>query len=83
MAYRKIYLAVDCDNDEQKEAVQKIFDDISNMRLLKGGLIRSSYPYIKSHQNDLYQLFTMVANGGVKSLMSANGISVVTRLAKR
>ena len=83
MALRKIYLAVDCGSDEQRDAVQRIFDDVSNMRLLKGNQIQSVYPYIKSHQNDLYQLFNMVAKDGVKSLMSANGISVVTRLARR
>jgi hypothetical protein len=83
MALRKIYIAVDCADDAQKDAVQKIFNEVSNMRIFNGSQIQSFYPYVKAHQQDLFQLFSMVSKNGVKSLMSASGIAVVTRLAKR
>lgn len=83
MALRKIYIAVDCESDEQRDAVQRIADEISNMRLLKGRQIEGVYPYVKGHQNELYKLFSIVQKSGVKGLMSANGIGVVTRLARK
>lgn len=83
MAYRKIFIAVDCADDAQKEAVQGIFNELSNMRLFNGNQIQNIYPFVKAHQNELFQLFSMISNNGVKSLMSASGIALVTKLAKR
>ena len=34
MALRKLYIVVDCENDEQKEAVQTAFNELSNTRAL-------------------------------------------------
>jgi hypothetical protein len=81
--YKKIFLAVDCADDAQRDEVQRIMNEVSNMRLFNASQILSAYPYFRLHQGELSQLFTMVSRGGVKSLMSAGGISIITKLAKR
>ena len=83
MALRKIIIAVDCADDAQRDRVQEIMNEISGMRLLNGTRIEGMYPYFREHQGDLYQLFDMVSKNGIKSLMSGQGISVITKLARR
>jgi hypothetical protein len=81
--YKKIFLAVDCADDTQRDKVQSIMNEVSNMRLFNAAQILSAYPYFRQHQGELTQLFNMVSRGGVKSLMSAGGLSLITKLAKR
>lgn len=82
MALRKINIAVDCMNDTQRDEVQKIMEDISCMRVLRGDIIVGMYPYIKSHQGELIQLFNMIKSGGVKSLLSVQGGVLLNKLRK-
>lgn len=81
--YRKVIIAVDCTDDAQQQQVQQIMQEVSNMGLFSGEKIISAYPYFRAHRNDLTQLFGLISKGGVKSLMSGQGISLVTKLAKR
>lgn len=83
MALRKIIIAVDCADDAQRDRVQGIMNEISGMRVLDGTKIEGMYPYFRSHQGELYQLFNLVGKGGVKALVSAQGISIITKLARR
>ena len=83
MALRKIILAVDCADDAQRDRVQEIMNEISGMRFLNGERIEGAYPYFKSHQGELYQLFGMVSKNGIKSLMSGQGVGLLTKLARR
>jgi hypothetical protein len=81
--YKKIFIAVDCADDTEKEEVQRVMNEISNMRLANGGQLLAAYPYFAQHRGELTQLFRLVSEGGVKSLMSAKGLSLITQLAKR
>lgn len=83
MRLRKIAIAVDCEDDAQRDRIQNIMDEVSGMRLLNGNQIENIYPFFRSHQAELFQLFGMVANGGVKSLMSGQGISLITKIARK
>lgn len=82
MALRKIVLAVDCADDAQRDRVQAIMNEISGMKMLNGSKIEGMYPYFRKHQGELYQLFNLIGNGGVKALMSGQGISLITKLAR-
>lgn len=82
MALRKFYIAIDCENDEQKEAVQVALNDLSNSRILTSRNIISMYPFFKKHQNELFELFNMVRSGGVKSLLSMKGGTLINKLRK-
>ena len=83
MRLRKIAIAVDCEDDAQRDRIQAIMDEISGMRMLNGGQIENMYPFFRTHQAELFQLFGMVSNGGIKSLMSGQGVALITKLAKR
>ena len=79
MALRKLYIVIDCENDEQKEAVQTAFNELSNTRALTSRTIISMYPFFKKHR---VELFGMIKNGGVKSLLSVRGGTLINNLRK-
>lgn len=83
MAYRKIYLAIDCEDDAQRDALQKIFNEISNMRVLNATQIQGMYPFFRQHQSELEQIFSLVKNKGVKGLISMQGANLLNRLTKK
>lgn len=82
MALRKLYLVVDCEDDEQKTAVQNAFNELSNARALTSRNIISMYPFFKKHQHELVELFNMVKAGGMRSLMSVKGGMLLSKLSK-
>lgn len=82
MALRKINIAVDCTTDKERDEVQQIMSEISGMRVLRGDMIVGMYPYIKRHQGELMQLFSMIKSGGVKSLLSVQGGVLLNKLRK-
>lgn len=82
MALRKLYIVVDCEDDEQKEAVQTAFNELSNTRALTSRTIVSMYPFFKKHRDELFELFNMIKSGGVKSLLSVRGGTLINNLRK-
>lgn len=83
MALRRIVIAVECVDDAQRDRVQEIMNEVSGMRMLDGAKIEGMYPFFRNHQSELYQLFGLVSKGGIKSMMSGQGIALMTKLAKR
>lgn len=83
MAKRKILIAVECADDAQRDRIQNIMNEVSGMNLLVGTQIEGMYPYFRNHRMELQQLFALVAQNGVKSLMSGQGLSLITKLARR
>ena len=83
MALRRIEIAVECADDAQRDRVQGIMNEVSGMRLLDGAKIEGAYPFLKAHWGDLRSLFGLVQKGGIKSLMSGQGIGLMTKLARR
>lgn len=83
MALRKILIAVDCNDEAQRDRIQNIMNEVSGMGLLRAGQIEGMYPYFRNHRMELQQLFALVAQNGVKSLMSGQGLSLITKLARR
>lgn len=82
MALRKIYIAVDCEDDAQKEDVQKLLNELSCMRLFDGRKMLAAYPFYKRYEGEITELFNMVAAGGMKSLMSLRGASLLSKFTK-
>lgn len=83
MALRKIYIAVDCADDTEKDNVQNVFNEISNARIFSGRDVINMIPIFNNNRSDLLQLFRMIQEGGVKSLMSIKGGSLIAKLARR
>ena len=83
MALRKIIIAVDCADDAQRDRVQDIVNEISGMRVLDGGKIEGMYPFFRLHHAEISQLFSMISRNGIKSVMSGQGLALITKLARR
>lgn len=80
---RKIYLAVECANDQEKELVQQAAQEISEMRVLTAKDIIKMQSVFMNNRNEIVKLFRMISQGGVGSLLSVEGMSVIRSLMKR
>lgn len=78
----KVYIVLDFADEAEKAQVQDILKEVSNMRLTNGGQIVSMYPFVKARQRELLQLFQMIRNNGVKSLLSFEGAALVKSLMR-
>lgn len=82
MALGKVFIVLDFDNEQQKEEVQELLKEVSNERILTGRQVVSVAPMIRRNKDDLAELFSMIKNGGVKSLMSIRGGTLISRITK-
>lgn len=82
MAFRKLYIVLDCDDDQQKEQVQSLLNQISNARLLNGRQLVNMAPVVQRNQQDIAELFNMIRQGGIKAIMSVKGGLIISRISK-
>lgn len=80
MALRKIIVAVDCADDNERDIVQGVFQEISNMRVLNGTQIKKMIPLIKKNKSELIELFGLITKDGIGSLLSIKGGRLIARL---
>lgn len=80
---RKITIAVDCADDQERDMVQDIMAEISGMGILSANSIIGMYPFLKANRAQIFELFGMVSKNGIKSVISAKGISMLTQLTRR
>lgn len=83
MALGKVFIALDFDSEEQKAQVQDILKEISNERILTGRQIVSVAPIVRKNKSEIVQLFTMIKEGGIKSLMSVKGGMLISKMSKK
>lgn len=79
---RKLYMAIDCTDDQQKEQVQQVLAELGGMNLISGTQILKIYPYFRAHQREIMELFSMVAKEGPKAVMSLRGAMLINNLRK-
>lgn len=79
---RKIIIAVDCADDNERDRVQQIATEVSNMRILDGRKMVGIWPYAQAHKGDIQQLFSLISEGGIKALLSGKGVQLLTKLTK-
>lgn len=77
---RKIYIAVDCIDDAQKERVQKIAEEISQMRLFNGDALEKIYPELKKRKQKISELAQYIMANGVQGIKSFKFIGLVSDL---
>lgn len=80
---RKLFIAIDCDDDAQVQAIQQELNELSNSRVLTGRKLMSMLPYYKSHRNTLNELFKLVSQGGVKAAISIKGAQLISKLTSK
>ena len=61
---KKIYLVIDVQDEAQRDRVQQIANELSNMRVLNGTQIENIYPYYRQYEHDIRQLFWNVIHNG-------------------
>lgn len=83
MALGKVFIVLDFDSEEQKAQVQDILKEISNERILTGRQIVSVAPIVRKNKSEISQLFTMIKEGGIKSLMSVKGGMLISKMSKK
>ena len=82
MALRKFFIVLECDDEAQHDAAQRVFNELSNARLFNAGTLVRAYPMYKSREVDLRQLFSLVSANGVKGLLSVQGATLLAKLAR-
>lgn len=80
---RKLFIAIECDDDAQVQAIQNELNELSNSRVLTGRKLMSMLPYYKSHRNTLNELFKLVSQGGVKAVLSMKGAQLMSKLTSK
>lgn len=83
MALGKVFIVLDFDSEEQKAQVQDILKEISNERILTGRQIVSVAPIVRKNKSEIAKLFTMIKEGGIKSLMSVKGGMLISKMSKK
>lgn len=80
MTLRKIYIAVECADDAQKERVQAIAEDLSGMKVLDGNMLESVYPQLKAKRGEIYQLVQHLRQNGAKGVKSIKFLTLLGNL---
>lgn len=80
MTLRKIYIAVDCVDDAQKERVQAIANELSSMRLFDGPKMEAVYPFLNAKKGEIYEMIQYLQANGSSGVKSMKFIAMLSRL---
>lgn len=80
---KKVFLAIECADEKQRDELQPILNEISTMRVVTAEQILKAWPMVKARQSEIRSLFALVSNNGVKGLMSVQGASLLTQLMRK
>ena len=69
MELRKIEIAVYCENEQERVAIQNIAKEISGMFDIKAKDVIGFYPFVKKNKALLYTAVKTVASEGKKGVM--------------
>lgn len=68
MAYKKVIIAVDCDNEQEQQFVQAIAKEVSETFRLKAKELINFYPVLQKHKALLYTAITTISREGKKGI---------------
>ena len=80
---KKVFLAIECADEKQRDELQSILNEISTMRVITAEQILKAWPMIKARQSEIRNLFALVSRNGVKGIMSMQGVSIITQLMRK
>lgn len=64
MAYKKIILAVDCENEQEQQMVQTIAKELSELLRLQAKDLISFYPTLQKHKGLLLNAMRTISQDG-------------------
>lgn len=83
MAIKKLYIAIECANDQEEQAAQEVLKQLSNMRIFDAKKLITYYPILKSREGTIRELFNLITTGGIKSLLSMRGMGLIKSLTSK
>ena len=69
MAYKKIIIAVDCENEQEQQMVQTIAKELSETLRLKAKELISFYPTLQKHKGLLYNAMKTISQEGKMGIL--------------
>lgn len=69
MAYKKIIIAVDCENEQEQQQVQTIAKELSETLRLKANDLISFYPTLQKHKGLLYNAIKTISQEGKMGIL--------------
>lgn len=83
MGFRRLNIAVDCANEAEKQAVQDVLDELSNILRIKGEWVIKSAPLLKKHQSIIYRSVKTIGSTEAKwHEKTAAAISLLSLIKK-
>ena len=79
---RKVYIVIDFEDEQQVNELQTELNALSNSRVLDGQKLRTMLPMFKKHKAALFELMKMIAQGGVKAVLSMRGAQLINSMRK-
>lgn len=79
---RKVYIVIDFEDEQQVEDLQNELNELSNSRVLDGRKLRTMLPMFKKHKTSLFELMKLIANGGIKAVLSMRGAQLINSIRK-
>lgn len=68
MAYKKIIIAVDCEDEQEQQKVQDIAKDISGTFRIKAKELINFYPVLEKHRGLIYTAINTISKEGKRGL---------------
>ena len=78
----KVLIVLDFDQEDPQAQVPDFLKEFPNERILTGRQIVSVAPIVRKNKSEIAQLFTMIKEGGIKSLMSVKGGMLISKMSK-
>lgn len=68
MAYKKVFIAVDCENEQEVQRVQAMAKELSETLMLKARDLIGFYPILQKNKALIYSVVNTIAKEGKKGL---------------
>lgn len=79
---RKVFIVIDFEDEQQVQELQNELNELSNSRVLDGHKLRTMLPMFKKHKAALFELLKLIAQGGVKAVLSMRGAQLINSIRK-
>lgn len=79
---RKVFIVIDFEDEQQVQELQNELNELSNSRVLDGHKLRTMLPMFKKHKTALFELLKLIAQGGVKAVLSMRGAQLINSIRK-
>ena len=69
MAYKKVVIAVDCENEQEQQLVQAMAKELSETLQLKAKELIGFYPVLQKHRGLIYSAMQTISRDGKMGIL--------------